>query len=111
MLFKNMKLNTEYILSTGRHRAIIRKTNSGIEYLELQSPIPTENTFKPLTDEKLVSRFGCQKSHTSNYQKYEVENMMIAVDSLKNNKDFLDLLGYLNTNITKQIKGVLGGIK
>lgn len=109
-LLQNMDIDKEYYLATGRHAAIIRKTTDDVQYLELQSV--ENNGFKPLNNDVLRKRFGCRRSHTMKYiGKYEVENILIDVDSLKGNSEFKQILGYINTNKAKQLKGVGGSVK
>ena len=109
-LFDDMVIDKEYYLATGKHAAIIRKTMEGLQYLELQSV--EENGFKPLNNNILRRRFGCKKSHRMKYiGKFEVESMLIDVDSLKDNSEFRHILGYINTNKNKQLKGAGGSVK
>ncbi len=108
-LLKTMNIEKQYYLATGQHAAIVRRTTKGYEYLELQSE--TNNGFFPLTRKELKDRFGCQKSHSRHRKKYKVSNVLIDIDSLNNNEEFKEILGYINTGIDKQYKGVAGGIK
>lgn len=108
-LLENVEINKNYYLGTGRHAAIIRKTEIGFEYLELQSAI--ENGFKTLNDSVLKKRFSCQKSYTSYKKKYQVTSQLIECESLKNNDEFKELLGYINTAEKNQAKGVEGFVK
>ena len=103
------KKDKEYYLATGGHAAIIRKTNKGFEYLELQTE--DKNGFKKLDKTALKSRFGCQTSHTVSGLKLEPASILIDVDSCKNNKEFKNLLGYINTAKDKQNKGEGGYAK
>lgn len=99
----------EYYFGVGQHVAIIRKTATGYEYLELQSS--TSNGWKKLTTEELRHRFGCKKSHTRAGMKHEVSGELIDLDLLKSDGGFKKLLGYLNTAEDKQLKGVGGTTK
>ncbi|ALF22032.1 minor capsid protein [Fusobacterium animalis] len=103
------KEDKEYYLATGGHAAIIRKTNQGFEYLELQTE--DKNGFKKLDKTALKSRFGCQTSHTVSGLKLEPASILIDVDSCKNNEEFKNLLGYINTAKDKQNKGEGGYAK
>ena len=103
------KKDKEYYLATGGHAAIIRKTNKGFEYLELQTE--DKNGFKKLDKTALKSRFGCQTSHTVSGLKLEPASILIDVDSCKNNEEFKNLLGYINTAKNKQNKGEGGYAK
>jgi hypothetical protein len=108
-LVKQMKNGKEYYLATGKHAAIVRKTENGFEYLELQSA--TQNGFKPLTNERLKKRFKCQKSRTLYGTKIETLNILIEAKSLSTSKEFKKLLEYINTEKTKQYKGLKGYAK
>lgn len=108
-LLKSVEKEKEYILSTGEHTAIIRKSLKGIEYLELQSP--TDNGFKNLTTQKLIDRFGCKKSHSAFGIKTKEKSILIDAESLYNNDEFKHILGYINTSGNAQMKGSNGVIK
>ena len=108
-LVKNVIEGKEYILSTGKHAAIIRKTGGVYEYLELQTE--THNGFHVLNNAKLQGRFGCKHSHTFAGQKMNLTNVLIDVDSLKESPDFIEALQYINTNVGSELKGVGGGAK
>ena len=110
-LTQNMVKDKEYYLATGRHAAIIRKTSKGLEYLELQDN-ELFNGYKKLNNNVLKKRFGCKKSHNLKYVgKVEAESILIDVDSLKNNEEFKKILGFINTNSGKQLKGSGGSVK
>ena len=96
----------EYYFTCGKHAAIVRKTDSGLEYLELQSFV--KNGFKPLNDSVLKERFEAQKSHSLYGTKYEMSECLIDLDLLKDNPFFYRLLGYINTEASKQVKGMGG---
>lgn len=40
-----------------------------------------------------------------------MESILIDIDSLKNNEEFEKILGYINTNGGKQLKGSGGSVK
>lgn len=106
-LMSQMKPGKEYYMATGRHAAIVRQQiNGGYQYLELQSEIPSDNGWHPLTLNALSSRFKCEDRHET-----EWSNILISVDSLQNNKEFLNLLGYINTDKSAQVKGVSGHVR
>ena len=110
-LIQNMVNDKEYYLATGVHAAIIRKTSKGLEYLELQDN-EVLNGYKILNNNVLTKRFGCKKSHNIKYiGKVEAESILIDVDSLKNNGEFEKILGFINTNGGKQLKGSGGSVK
>ena len=108
-LLKTMTESKLYYLATGQHAAIIRKVAGGYEYLELQSA--RNNGFFKLTTDVLKRRFGCKHSHTRFGTKYALPNVLIDIDSLQGNKEFEQLLNYLNTATDKQMKGASGYTK
>ena len=105
-LLENVENGNEYYLATGRHAAIIRKNDNLVEYLELQSKIV--NGFKPFDDTVLKKRFKAQKSHAVRGRKYDVDSYIIDVKSLKDNPEFHNILSFLNTAESKQMKGIEG---
>lgn len=108
-LLSNTVVGKEYYFTCGAHAAIIRKTDKGFEYLELQSP--SENGFKPLNDIILRWRFGAKRSHSLYGQKYETIGVLIDTELLKNDSKFRKMLGYINTSSDKQRKSASGTIK
>lgn len=109
-LLTNVQEGKRYILTAGRHAAIVRKSQTGYDYLEMQSGY-RKNTWYALNDGELKRRFGCQKSHTTFGMKFESSECLIDVDSLKNNDAFHRLLRFINTAVDKQMKGIGGGEK
>lgn len=107
-LLKGTVPGKEYILVTGKHTAVIRKINEGFEYLNMQNSDSKENVFKPLTTKALKSRFGCQKSYTINRHQLQASSLLFDRESLSNSEEFKDLLRFINTNDSKQLKGVGG---
>lgn len=99
----------EYYFGVGKHVAIIRGTETGAEYLELQSI--SSNGFKELTDDVLKNRFGCKRSHTIYGTKMQISAELVEVDALKNNNEFIEIMKYVNTAKGEQLKGVGGGTK
>nr|DAJ39496.1 MAG TPA: minor capsid protein [Caudoviricetes sp.] len=108
-VMKKTIVGKEYYFSTGEHAAIIRKTENGVEYLELQSEY--ENGFKPLNDRVLDRRFGAKKSRTAHGVKLPNTTTIVEVDAFKNVRGLKELFGYINTNENKQMKGKKGTIK
>jgi hypothetical protein len=108
-LQKVMEEGKEYIIATGRHASVVRKVGEGYQYLELQSA--TNNGWHTLDDAVLKWRFACKRSHTTYGYKFELDNLLVNVESLKRNKEFETVLGYINTAADAQRKGVGGGIK
>jgi hypothetical protein len=105
-LLEKAENGKEYYLATGRHAAIVRKNDNLVEYLELQSKIV--NGFKPFDDTVLKKRFKAKKSHTFRGRKYDVDSYLIDVNSLKDNPEFHNILSFLNTAESKQMKGITG---
>lgn len=99
----------EYYLGVGRHAAIVKRELNRYYYLELQDAF--NNGYQILTDGVLKNRFGCQKSHTVYGIKLKPKNVIIEIDSLKDNKEFEEILGYINTNEIDQVKGYDGYAK
>ena len=100
----------EYYFTCGSHASIIRKTEKGFEYLEMQSS--KENGWKPLDKNVLKWRFKAQKSHTIYRRKIETEDCIIDIDRLGGDYfGFRKMLSYLNTKATEQRKGSAGTIK
>lgn len=108
-LLKMVKEGQEYYFTCGSHAAIVRKTESGLEYLELQSS--KQNGFKPLNTDVLKYRFGAKKSHALGGRKYQTKECLIDIDLLKGSNDFQKVLGYINTDAKKQRKGMGGSEK
>lgn len=105
-LLGKVEAGNEYYLATGRHAAVIRKNEGRFEYLELQSRI--SNGFKPLDNVVLKERFKCKKTHSTRHGKYEVDSYIIDSNSLKDNPEFHNLLSFINTAGSKQMKGIEG---
>ena len=106
-LMSKMEKGHEYYMATGRHAAVVRLSNEGhYQYLELQSEISSDNGWQPLTLRALYERFGCEDRH-----KTEWSNYLINIETLQNNKEFLNLLGYINTDKIAQKKGVYGHVR
>jgi SPP1 gp7 family putative phage head morphogenesis protein len=114
-VLKNLELNKEYYLATGKHAAIVRKLDTGYQYLELQSKyqngwIPFERYGSMATT--LNKRFGCRKTVDKSFgYVWERTVILMDVDSFKDNEEFEQLLGYINTAVDKQRKGALGDVR
>lgn len=113
LLEKELVLGKEYILGAGKHAAIVRKTENGLEYLEMQSR--DNNGWKSFRSRGTVARtlyerFGCQLSPNKYGLKSRVE--LAEVGSFKSVKaDMRAILGYINTATNKQKKGSTGYAK
>ncbi len=113
-LLSHAEQGKEYYLSTGEHAAIVRKTENGMEFLELQSPGTKgypPNGYAPLTDKTLRKRFGCEKSHSIYGIKLEAQSILIDIESLYESDEFKDVLGFINTEGKNQMKGANGSVK
>ena len=108
-LLNKVKENKEYYLSTGEHAAIIRKKEGKIQYLELQDK--ENNGFKQFTNKTLKDRFHCKQTHIKYGQKLKAKSTLIEVDSFKDNEEFKEVMGYINTQKEKQLKGNEGYAK
>lgn len=108
-LLKNTVNGKEYLLSTGNHVAIIRKNEKIYEYMELQDPY--YNGYKRLTNNTLKERFKCKKTHSTYGVELGIDNVLIDIETLYDNEEFNNILGYINTAESKQKKGVSGHVK
>lgn len=108
-LLKTTQRGKEYYFTCGSHAAIVRRTETGFEYLELQSAY--SNGFKPLNENVLKRRFAAKKSHTLYGTKCETKDCIIDIDLLRKDSGFKKLLGYINTTSSKQRKGASGTTK
>ena len=125
-LLKGIDENREYVLRTGRHAAVVRRTNDTVEYLEMQSPV--RNGWRPMewsikskwgeskytVEDTLRERFGCRKTiDKDKYSGYIYERscLLIPVDTVKPTEEFRDICGYINTEKSKQKKGAYGSAK
>jgi hypothetical protein len=109
-LMGQMEIGHEYYFGVAKHAAIVRRTATGFEYLELQGGA-SYNGFKELNDSALKWRFGCCKKHTIYGMPHEIPGELMDVDKLKGNQDFLEVLKYINTAESAQRKGVGGGLR
>jgi hypothetical protein len=108
-MLNSMESGKEYILHTGSHAAVVRRavTADGrniFQYLELQTN--NSNGWYPLTDWSLKNRFSARAR-----RQVARKNLLIDIDKLQKDKNFKKLLGYINTDKTKQLSGLSGGAK
>lgn len=119
-IIKTLDKDKEYMLICGKHAAIIKNTDVGLQYLEMQSP--SKNGWQPFESVKnytfmgkewtekntvadtLQKRFGCRKTVGGLCE-------LAEVDTFKDTVEFRDIMGYINTNTGEQKKGMGGGIK
>lgn len=104
-LFGGMESGKEYYLAIGQHAAIVRRNGDHIEYLELQHP-SGGNGWHELSAFLLEKRFGCSRARS-----FAVSSFLLEVDSLTKCREFLRLLGYINTEGSQQRKGVSGNVR
>ena len=103
-LMQNMIIGKKYYIGIGSHASVIRKTDTGYEYLELQSS--EKNGWKPLNDDVFKWRFRCKQRRT-----YELTSKMVEIESMGKNEEFIRLLGFINTPANEQMKGSKGNVK
>ena len=114
-VLKTLELNKEYYLATGKHAAIVRRLESGLEYLELQSNC--QNGWMPFKQygtigTTLNKRFGCRKTVDRSFGRvWEKSVVLMEVESFKDNEEFEQILGYINTAISAQKKGEMGNVR
>lgn len=112
----------EYYLAVGKHAAIVRNTEHGLEYLELQSGSARySNGWKPFDTygsiaDTLYKRFGCRKTVDKmnvggKSVVFEKDVVLMDVDSFADNDEFREILSYINTDPDKQRKGANGSVK
>lgn len=94
-LLSQVQKGKYYFFSCGEHAAIVRRTNSGLQYLELQMFNGTPNGFKPLDNTALKYRFGVSTNRNYAGKRYESVANLIELERLNNNS-FFELLGFLN---------------
>ena len=102
----------EFLLTAGCHCAVVRRTGSTIEYLEMQAGANSSyrNGWHTLDDNILIERFGIPSSTLSNVL-HSGSSMLIDVKSLGQSEEFLSLLSYVNTPESKQQKWSGGDVK
>lgn len=114
-LIKGLEYGKEYYIAVGKHASIIKNTEQGAMYLELQSGV--QNGWMPFDrygsmEATLQKRFGCRKTVDRFHgQVWEKSVVLIDVDGVGDTEEFRKVLGYLNTATDKQKKGVAGSVK
>lgn len=114
-VLRGLEPNKEYYLATGRHAAIVRRIGNEFQYLELQSAYKNGwksfNTYGSAAT-TLHERFGCRKTVDRSFGRiWEKSVVLMDVDSFAGNDEFEELLGYINTVVDEQKKGVSGSVK
>lgn len=105
----SVEAGKEYYFATASHAAVVHKTETGLEYLELQSD--RNNGFHELNDNVLKWRFGAKRSRSTYGHKLQIPSILIDLEKLGQSPDFRAMLEYINTAADKQRKGAGGGIK
>ena len=116
-LLDKVEVGKEYLFTTGRHSAIVRKTEEGkLQYLELQSSFRNgwsdfeyENvtkwgTYKRTLSDTLKDRFACNRLSLG-------ISYLTDISCFEGDNELRDILGYITTEPSQQKKGSSGGIK
>ena len=106
-LLSKLEKGKEYYLSVGRHASIVRRNGDGVlQYLELQSATRSGwIDFDGNPKYTLKNRFGCSSSSRYVSAAYATDISQLTGD------DFRTILGYINTDVASQRKGVTGYAK
>lgn len=101
-LLETLEKGKEYMFGAGKHAAIVRVTDNGPEYLEMQSHYSECNGWQSFNKygsniKTLRERFGCTVRSKCSHSLFYAD-----VDSFKNCYDLQELLGYLDTQTDKQ---------
>lgn len=100
----------EYYLCVGRHASIVRNLDGKLQYLELQSASKSGWTdFNGNPRYTLKNRFGCRQSSNSMSSTYSF--LIDIEDSDFTGDEFRTLMGYINTEESKQKKGKAGHVR
>ena len=105
---ETVEMGKEYVLVAGQHCSVIRLTEKGYEYLELQSRNPDWNGWRPMGKEwndiktTLSRRFAYRQPVTGG---------LCDIEAIRNNEDLLQNVGYINTDPSESLRGIEGGIK
>ena len=104
-LLSHLEVGKEYKLGVGRHAAIVRKLKDGTrQFLEMQSS--GVNGWKNFEENTFKDRFVCKIR-----RKYYQTAYLIELESLSKSREFIELMQYLNTAESAQIKGIGGWAK
>ena len=107
-LLQQAEQGREYYFVCGRHASIVRRNEDNVlQYLELQSSTRSGWTdFNANPRHTLSTRFGCR-----NTTGRDVTGFMVDVESFQDNEEFMEILGYINTNASEQRRGASGYAK
>lgn len=114
-LLKKVEEGKEYYLCVGRHASIVRKKDGILQYLELQNELDASYNpsgwidFDGNPKYTLSNRFGCDT--VSKYYYSDMSFMIDISESDFNTQEFKSILGYINTDANKQVKGDKGYAK
>lgn len=106
VLKAHIKKDKEYILLFARHAAVVRLNGKQFEYLELQSASKNGFIYKEKKRD-ILKRFGARLREGKDYYK----SYLLELDSVTTDPEFKRLMGYINTESNKQMKGEGGGEK
>lgn len=124
-IVKGLPKGKEYYFTVGKHAAVVRNTENGAQYLELQSRYDDRNGWTPFENNPIYGdpvmvmrkRFGCRKT-IDQYKRsdgtvrvFKKRVVVMDVDSFNGNEDFKEILGYINTPESEQLKGANGSVK
>lgn len=100
-----IKEGEEYILQINTHASIVKREEGVVQWLELQEDKKT-NGWRVLDDDVLQWRF-----HAEERTEYPEDIFLVNVNGLKDNEEFISMLGYLNTPKNRQMEGTGGYAK
>lgn len=102
-MLMRMEEGKEYLFTSGAHCAIVRMRGGVAQYLELQDNV--ENCgFFDIDRDILKNRFGTREAGKGT-------DIMIDTEQLMHNREFINLLEYINTPADKVKTGAGGGRK
>lgn len=105
-LLAKVEEGKEYYFVCGRHAAIVRRHEGVLQYLELQSATNSGwINFDGNVRYTLSYRFGATQKGRD-YEAY-----MFDVNEAKDSEELQAILGYINTSVDSQMKGVGGSVK
>ena len=105
-MLQTCEMGKEYYLCVGRHASVVKKTKDGFQYLELQHPTRSGWTdFSADARDTLRYRFGCRDFTNAS------TDFMINIDDSDFSDEFKSLLGFINTDASRQKKSRSGTIK
>lgn len=96
-LLSKVETGKEYILGVGMHASIVRRREGvGLQYLELQSGVFPG--WQQLNVSELRRRFKCKNKDNALF------GTLVDLNEFKDNNEFRELMGYINTNYDNQNK-------